>query len=131
MPGAADTDQRSVEHGCEATPDPECVCKRERCYDCSGDCAGGSMKRFIAGADRTQSMLLLIDDGDPVRVIDALVDALNLAELDCDSVQPTAPALLPSFSSLETVRIRPPQPGAVEPAAGTRSRAQLQAIRER
>jgi hypothetical protein len=89
------------------------------------------MKRFIAGADRTQSMLLLIDDGDPGRVIDALVDALNLAELDCDSVQPTAPALLPSFSSLETVRKRSPQPGAVEPAAGTRSRAQLQAIRER
>jgi transposase len=54
------------------------------------------MKRFVAGADRTQSTLLpeclddFIDDSNPVRVIDAFVDALNLAELGFDSVEPAA-----------------------------------------
>ena len=45
------------------------------------------MKRFVAGADRAQSTLLpeclddFIDESNPVRVIDAFVYALNLAEL--------------------------------------------------
>jgi hypothetical protein len=45
------------------------------------------MKRFVAGADRAQSTLLpeslddWVDESNPVRVIDAFVDALNLAEL--------------------------------------------------
>jgi transposase len=45
------------------------------------------MKRFVEGADRGQSTLLpecledWIDENNPVRVIDAFVDALDLAEL--------------------------------------------------
>ena len=54
------------------------------------------MKRFVAGADRGQSTLLpeclddWIDESNPVRVIDAFVDALDLAELGFDGVQPAA-----------------------------------------
>ena len=54
------------------------------------------MKRFVAGADRTQSTLLpeclddFIDESNPVRVIDAFVDALNLAEVGFDGVEPAA-----------------------------------------
>ena len=45
------------------------------------------MKRFVEGADRGQSTLLpeclddWIDESNPVRVIDAFVDALDLGEL--------------------------------------------------
>jgi transposase len=51
------------------------------------------MKRFVAGADRSQSSLLpeclddWIDESNPVRVIDAFVDALNLADLGFDGVE--------------------------------------------
>src|SRR5262249_21317036 len=54
------------------------------------------MKRFIAGADRGQTTLLpeclddFIDESNPVRVIDAFVDALDSAELGFDSVAPAA-----------------------------------------
>src|SRR5215831_15641583 len=54
------------------------------------------MKRFVAGSDRTQSTLLpeclddFIDESNPVRVIDAFVDALNLADLGFDGVEPAA-----------------------------------------
>jgi transposase len=54
------------------------------------------MKRFVVGADRAQSTLLpecledFIDEGNPVRVIDAFVDALDLAELGFDGVEPAA-----------------------------------------
>ena len=54
------------------------------------------MKRFIAEADRAQSTLLpeclddFIDASNPVRVIDAFVDALDLAELGFDGVEPAA-----------------------------------------
>ena len=63
------------------------------------------MKRFVTGVDRVQSTLLpeylddFIDDSNPVRVIDAFVDALNLAELGFDGVEPAAtgrPAYHPS-----------------------------------
>jgi transposase len=63
------------------------------------------MKRFIEGADRSQSTLLpeclddWIDEENPVRVIDAFVDALNLADLGFDGVEPAAtgrPAFHPS-----------------------------------
>jgi transposase len=52
------------------------------------------MKRFVAGADRGQSTLLpeclddFIDESNPVRVIDAFVDALGLAELGFDGIDP-------------------------------------------
>jgi transposase len=63
------------------------------------------MKRFVAGTDRTQSTLLpeclddFIDESNPVRVIDAFVEALNVAELGFDGVEPAAtgrPAYHPS-----------------------------------
>ena len=65
------------------------------------------MKRFVAGADRSQSTLLpeclddFIDESNPVRVIDAFVDALNLAELGFDGVEPAAtgrPSYHPSIN---------------------------------
>lgn len=54
------------------------------------------MKRFVEGADRGQSMLLpeclddWIDEENSVRVIDAFVDALDLAGLGFDGVEPAA-----------------------------------------
>jgi transposase len=57
---------------------------------------GELMKRFVAGADRTQSTLLpeslddWVDESNPVRVIDAFVDALNVAELGFEGVEPAA-----------------------------------------
>src|SRR5262249_57802136 len=54
------------------------------------------MKRFVLGMARVQSTLLLvclddfIDESNPVRSIDAFVDALNLAELGFDGVSPAA-----------------------------------------
>jgi transposase len=66
---------------------------------------GVIMKRFVEGADRGQSTLLpeclddWIDEENPVRVIDAFVDALDLAGLGFDGVEPAAtgrPAFHPS-----------------------------------
>ena len=63
------------------------------------------MKRFVEGADRGQSTLLpeclddWIDEDNPVRAIDAFVDALDLADLGFDGVEPAAtgrPAFHPS-----------------------------------
>jgi transposase len=52
------------------------------------------MKRFIAGADRGQTTFLpeclddFVDEDNPVRVIDAFVEALDLAELGFEGVKP-------------------------------------------
>lgn len=63
------------------------------------------MKRFVAGVDREQSTLLpaylddFIAESNPVRVIDAFVDALDLAALGFEGVEPAAtgrPAYHPS-----------------------------------
>ena len=57
---------------------------------------GVIMKRFVEGADRGQSTLLpeclddWIDEENPVRAIDAFVDALDLGELRFDGVEPAA-----------------------------------------
>ena len=54
------------------------------------------MKRFIEGADRNQVTLLpecleeYIADDNPVRVVDAFVDELDLSELGFKSVEPAA-----------------------------------------
>ena len=54
------------------------------------------MKRFIEGAERGQSTLLpecledWVDDSNPVRAVDAFVDALNLRKLGFDGVVPEA-----------------------------------------
>jgi transposase len=59
-------------------------------------CGGKCMKRFVAGADRGQSTLLpeclddFIDESNPVRAIDAFVDALDLAELGFEGLEPAA-----------------------------------------
>ena len=50
------------------------------------------MKRFVEGADRGQSTLFpeclddWIDENNPVRVIDAFVDTLDLSELGFEGV---------------------------------------------
>ena len=63
------------------------------------------MKRFVEGIDRGQSTLFpecldeWIDENNPVRVIDAFVDRLDLAELGFDGVEPAEtgrPAYHPS-----------------------------------
>ena len=63
------------------------------------------MKRFVEGADRGQSTLFpeclddWIDENNPVRVIDAFVDTLALAELGFEGVEPAEtgrPAYHPS-----------------------------------
>jgi transposase len=68
-------------------------------------CGGRLMKRFVEGADRSQSSLLpeclddFIDESNAVRAIDAFVDALNLGKLGFDGVDPAAtgrPAYHPS-----------------------------------
>jgi transposase len=54
------------------------------------------MKRFVEGSDRGQSTLLpeclddWIDENNPVRVIDAFVDALDLAALGFEGIEPAA-----------------------------------------
>ena len=54
------------------------------------------MKRFVSGVDRGQSTLLpewlddFIEESNPVRVIDAFADALDLGELGFDGVIPEA-----------------------------------------
>src|SRR2546427_5915592 len=62
------------------------------------------MKRFVEGIDRGQSALFpecvedWISEGNPVRVIDVFVDALDLAEMGFEGVDPAAtgrPAFLP------------------------------------
>jgi len=63
------------------------------------------MKRFVEGADRGQSTLFpeclddWIDENNPVRVIDAFVDTLDLSELGFEGVEPAEtgrPAYHPS-----------------------------------
>jgi len=67
--------------------------------------AGDWMKRFVEGADRGQIALFpeclddWVDETNPVRVIDVFVDALNLAELGFEGVEPAdagRPAYHPS-----------------------------------
>jgi hypothetical protein len=54
------------------------------------------MKRFVEGADRGQWTLLpeclddFIDESNPVRVIDVFVEALDLAEMSFEGVEPAA-----------------------------------------
>jgi transposase len=58
--------------------------------------AGDRMRRFVEGADRGQSTLLpeclddWIDENNPVRVIEAFVESLDLAGLGFEGVEPSA-----------------------------------------
>jgi transposase len=67
--------------------------------------AGDCMKSVIEGADRGQSTLFpeclddWLDENNPVRVIDAFVDTLDLSELGFEGVEPAEtgrPAYHPS-----------------------------------
>jgi transposase len=69
------------------------------------DCGGIGLGRFVEGVDRSQMTLFpaclddWIDDDNPVRVIDAFVDSIDLGELGFDGVVPEAtgrPAYHPS-----------------------------------
>ena len=90
------------------------------------------MRRFVEGADRGQSTLFpecledWVGEDNPVRVIDAFVDELDLAELGFDGVdrRGNRPALLSSVGAAEALHLRLSQPRAVEPAAGARGWAQ-------
>jgi transposase len=62
------------------------------------------MGRFVEGVDRRQATLLpecledWVDENNPVRAVDVFVDALKLAALGFDSVQPLATGrLFPIF----------------------------------
>jgi len=79
------------------------------------------MTRFIEEADRGQSTLLpeclddFIDESNPVRVIDVFVEALDLAEMSFDGIEPAAtgrPSYHPSGSA-EALHLRLSEPGAV------------------
>ena len=54
------------------------------------------MKRFIEGEDRTQVTLLpeclddYVDQDNPVRVVEAFVDQLDLRQMGLDGVAPAA-----------------------------------------
>jgi transposase len=68
------------------------------------------MKRFVLGIDRAQSTLLpgclddYIDESNPVRAIDAFVDALDLARLGFDGVSPAATGR-PSYHPSELLKL--------------------------
>ena len=65
------------------------------------------MRRFVEEADRGQLTLLpeslddFIDEGNPVRVIDVFVDALDLTEMSFEGCRPRRlvdPHTIPRFS---------------------------------
>ena len=74
------------------------------------------MKRFVEGEDRLQGALLphclddYVTENNPVRVIEAFIDELDLATLG-------APGL-PSSDATEDLSLRLSQPHPVEPAPG-------------
>ena len=76
--------------------DPGCVKTPCCCYDSPVILREESMRRFVEEADRGQWTLLpeclddFIDKNNPVRVIDVFVDALDLAEMSFEGVEPAA-----------------------------------------
>ena len=90
------------------------------------------MRRFVEKADRGQWTLLpeclddFIDEGNPVRVIDVFVDALDLAEMSFEGGGAGGDwsAVVPPLGSPQALHLRLSKPGSVEPAARTRSRTQ-------
>src|SRR6267142_2021281 len=76
--------------------DPGCVKTQCCCYDSPVILREESMRRFVEEADRGQWTLLpeclddFIDESNPVRVIDVFVDALDLAEMRFEGVEPAA-----------------------------------------
>jgi len=82
------------------------------------------MRRFVEGSDRGQATLFpecledWIDADNPVRVVGAFVEKLELSELGFDGVAPEATGR-PSYhpAVLLKLYLRLPQSGAVEPKA--------------
>jgi transposase len=83
------------------------------------------MRRFVEGIDRGQATLFpecledWIDADNPVRVIDAFVEKLDLSRLGFDGVAPEAtgrPSYHPSVFA-EAVHLRVPRSRSVKPAA--------------
>src|SRR5271165_6966738 len=76
--------------------DPGCVKTTSRIRFSLRIAAGDDDERFVEGADRGQLTLLpeclddWIDESNPVRVIDAFVEALDLGELGFNGVEPAA-----------------------------------------
>ena len=62
------------------------------------------MKRFIEGADRRQATLLpeyledWVEEDNPVRVIDAFIDELDLGDLGFTGVDPKATGVKPPWA---------------------------------
>ena len=83
------------------------------------------MKRFVEGLDRGQATLFpkyledWIDEDNPVRVIDAFVEKLDLSRLGFDGVAPEATGRpsYHSFGAAEALHLRLSQAGSVEPPA--------------
>ena len=67
--------------------DPGCVETPDLIWFFVWSLRGDQMKRFIEGADRDQATLLpecledWVEEDNPVRAIDAFIDALNLGDL--------------------------------------------------
>src|SRR4029077_6764203 len=76
--------------------DPGCVKTQCCCYDSPVILREESMRRFVEEADRGQWTLLpeclddFIDESNPVRMIDVFVDALDLAEMSFEGMEPPA-----------------------------------------
>jgi len=76
------------------------------------------MKRFVEGVDRNQVALLpeCLNDyiANPVRVVDAFVDELDLQALGLDGVEPADTGR--PIGSAEDLHIRVSEPHSVQPA---------------
>src|SRR6202171_3222076 len=100
--------------------DPGCVKTPLLCYDSPVILKGELMRRFVEQADRGQWTLLpeclddFIDESNAVRVIDVFVDALDLAEMNFEGVEPAATGR-PSYhpSVLLKLYIYGSEPGSV------------------
>ena len=81
------------------------------------------MRRFVEGIDRGQTTLFpecledWIDEDNPVRVIDAFVEKLDLSGLGFDGVAPgNRPVFVSSLGAAEALHLWLPQSRSVEPA---------------
>jgi transposase len=95
---------------------------------------GQPMSRFVEGVDRSQNVLFperlddYIGEDNPVRVVDAFVEHLDLIGLGFEGAMPEAgshgsPRLSPRHLA-EDLPVRVSEPGAVEPEVGTRGTAE-------
>ena len=83
------------------------------------------MGRFVEGADRSQRSFLpecledWVDADNPVQVIDAFVEALDLLALGFDGATAGehGSASVPSGRATQALHLRIPEPRAVEPTA--------------